>query len=126
MYVKLNDAALINEITKKQLQNLFYHDRDTGRTDRFVMEEGELKVHVDYLCPHRAEIENLYIQALETSSNEKEIARIIAKKTGKKVHNIYMYLRNFRFKNAKFAALVIDALKEYISHNNLFYIGKYA
>ena len=122
MYMTLNQAAKFNEIPKKYLLNLYYADKAHNRNDRFVVENGVIKVCDDYLCPHRSDIEELYLQALETTSgNEKEIAHIIAKKTGKELNTVYMYLRNFKFKNHTFAQTVMSILKEFITTHNLFY-----
>lgn len=122
MFLTLKEASLMHDIPRKFLLNLYYADKEKGRTDRFIVEEGVIKVHQDHLCPHRVEMEALYIQALETTSgNEKEIAKTIAKKTGKEINTVYMYLRNFKFKNHEFAHKVMSILKEYIATHNLFY-----
>lgn len=122
MFLTLEQATKMYDIPKKHLLNLHHADKLSGRTDRFMVENGVLKVHEDYLCPHRIEIENIYIQALETTGgNEKAIAKAIAKKTGKEIHTVYMYLRNFKFKNPEFAKTVMSILKEYIQTHNLFY-----
>ena len=104
MYLTLDQASKSYDITKKQLLNLYYADRDKGRTDRFMIEDGVVKVHEEYLCPHRSDIEALYFVALEsTNGKEKTIARTIANRTGKDIETVYRYLRNFRFKNHIFA-----------------------
>jgi len=122
MYLTLDKAAMGYDITKKQLLNLYYTDRDHGRTDRFIVEGGVVKVHEEYLCPHRSDIEALYYQALESTSGcEKAIAKTIAKRTGKEINTVYMYLRNFKFKNHIFAHTVMTILKEFIQSHNLFY-----
>lgn len=117
-FVKLSSL----EADRKLLQNLYYRDVKSGRGDRFHKVGDELYVHVEYLCPHRAELEELYFIALESSSgNEKELAKFLAKKTNKRVNTIYMYLRNFKFKNYEFARRVRDSLCEFIQTHNLFY-----
>lgn len=122
MYLTLEQAAMSYGICKKQLLNLYYTDRDHGRCDRFIVENGIVKVHEEYLCPHRSDIEALFYQALEsTSGEEKPIARVIAKRTGKDVNTVYFYLRNFKFKNHIFAHTVMNILKEFIQSHNLFY-----
>lgn len=118
----LDSASKLYGIPKKYLLNLYYADRDTHRADRFILENGVIKVHEEYLCPHKSEIEALYFQALETTGgNEKAIAKTIAKKTGKDINTVYMYLRNFKFKNHIFAHTVMSVLKEFIQTHNLFY-----
>lgn len=122
MYLTLEQAAMSYGICKKQLLNLYYTDKALGRCDRFIVEDGIVKVHEEYLCPHRSDIEALYYQALEsTSGNEKAIAKTIAKCTGKDTNTVYMYLRNFKFKNHIFANTVMNILKEFIQSHNLFY-----
>ena len=122
MYLTLDQASKSYDITKKQLLNLYYADRDKGRDDRFIVEDGVVKVHEEYLCPHRSDIEALYFVALEsTNGKEKTIARTIAKRTGKDIETVYRYLRNFRFKNHIFAHTVMSILKEFIQTHNLFY-----
>ena len=122
MYMTLDDAARFYGIPKKHLQNLYYEDVAHKRDDRFTIEQGVIKVHEEYLCPHRKDIEALFFRALESTSGcEKTIAKEIAKRTGKEINTVYMYLRNFKFKNHLFAHQVITILKEFISTHNLFY-----
>lgn len=124
MFMTLDAASKLYDIPKKYLLNLYYADRDSGRDDRFVLIDGVVMVHEDYLCPHKSEMEALYFQALETTGgNEKAIAKTIAKKTGKDINTVYMYLRNFKFKNYAFAHTVMHILKEFIQTHNLFYAG---
>lgn len=121
MLMTLKQASKVYDIPKKYLLNLYYTDRDQGRTDRFIVEDGVIKVCDDFKCPHREDIENLFLRALEsTSGNEKAIAKLIAEKTGKKINTVYMYLRNYKFKNHIFAQQVMNILKEYINTHNLF------
>ena len=109
-------------IPRKHLLNLYYRDKATGRCDRFRVEDGVVYIHEEYLCPHRHDIEELYMRALEsTNGEEMAIAKEISKRTGKNVNTVYMYLRNFKFKNHIFAQTVIDILKEFIQAHNLFY-----
>lgn len=122
MYLTLSQASKMYEIPRKHLLNLYHADKEKKRIDRFMVENGVIKVHEDYLCPHRVEIETIYLKALETTSgNEKEIAKAIARKTGKEINTVYMYLRNFKFKNHLFAQKVINILNEFIATHNLFY-----
>lgn len=122
MFLTLDQAIRMHYIPRKSLLNLYHSDKKSGRTDRFIVENGVVKVHQDHLCPHRVEMEMLYLQALETThGKEKEIARTISKKTGKELNTVYMYLRNFKFKNYAFAQTVMNILKEYIETHNLFY-----
>lgn len=122
MYMTLKMASKVYDIPTKCLLNRFYEDKKQGRCDRFIVENGVIQVHEDYLCPHRQDIEALYLQTLETTSgNEKEIAHIIARATGKDINTVYMYLRNFKFKNYEFAQTVMSILRDYIATHNLFY-----
>ena len=124
MFITLERASFLYDLPKRHFLNLFHEDKKHGRDDRFIIENGVIKIHEDYLYPHRREIEELYIQALETTHGiEKDIAKVIAKKTGKGIHTVYMNLRNFKFKNYLDAKEVIAILKEFIRNNNLFYRG---
>lgn len=114
--VSLEMAARLNNSSKINLQKLRSYDKRNGRNDRFF---GQL-VDEDYPSPLKGEAERYYFSALAVSNNEKELARYIAKRTKKKTNTVYMYFRNFKFKNQDFTKKVIGLLDDYIRENSLF------
>lgn len=126
MFTTVEVICDLNQKSKKTLLNLYYQDKRTGRSDRFKLENGTLKVNINYLYPHREKLEKLYFIALQTvSGNEKALARIVAKALSKNEWTVYMYFRNFKFKNPKFAKQVIRVLKKHIKNNHLFLRANY-
>ncbi|AQW87115.1 hypothetical protein CPIN18021_0268 [Campylobacter pinnipediorum subsp. caledonicus] len=110
----------LSNTTKKDIQNLYYRDKQIGRTDRFMIENGQLLVHNDYKCPHFHKVADLYYKALECANSQRELAKFVAKQTGKDINTVYFYFRNFRFKNPDFAQQICNLLKRFIKENNLF------
>ncbi|OCR88898.1 hypothetical protein CFT12S00416_05595 [Campylobacter fetus subsp. testudinum] len=115
--VSLEECAAYYDIPKLNLQKLKYADRVNGRNDRF---EGD-KVSLDYQNPLFHATSRAYYRALGVAGgNERELARVVAKKTGKNEWNIYMLFRNFKFKNQEFSKELITILEKYITENCLF------
>ena len=119
-FIPLGSCDRYFDITKKDIQNLFYVDRKNARNDRFIVQDGELKVHPNYKCPHFDTISELYYEAVSVASSEKDVAKFISRRTGKSENTIYFYFRNFKFKNPDFARIVIKLLKIFIKQNSLF------
>lgn len=119
-YIPLEIAANEAGISKKSLLNLSYCDKKHGRSDRFIVSNGFVYVHANYKCPHFDELAELYYKARVVASSDMEIAKFISRRTGKKVANIALYLRNFKFKNPDFARIVAKLLRIYIKQNSLF------
>lgn len=126
-FLSLDQACEYFEKSRVSFQNLSYSDRAKGRADRFRRgADGALYVHPEYLAPHARECEELFFKACECADSEKAVARYIARKSGKKPWSVYMWLRNFKFKNPDFAAKVSVWLREFIKMNNLFYAEELA
>lgn len=122
MKLYIDTVCKMHHINKKRLLNLYYTDKKTGRTDRFILEKGTLKVEANYLYPHKEELESLYFTMLEcVHGNELAIARLVAKKLGKDEWSTYMYFRNFKFKNPSLAKKIIKIFRKYLQENHLFY-----
>lgn len=119
-FIPLTSCGRYFDITKKDIQNLFYIDRKNARDDRFFIKDGELQVHPNYKCPHFDMISELYYEAVSVASSEKDVAKFISRRTGKNENTIYFYFRNFKFKNPDFARIVIKLLKIFIKQNSLF------
>lgn len=119
-FISLNAGASYFNTTKKDILNLSYLDKKSGRDDRFILKDGVLLMHYNYKCPHFDELCELYFKAVEVSKSEKEISRFISKRVGKSEHCIYHYFRNFKFKNPDFARIIIRLLQIYIKQNSLF------
>lgn len=116
MLVSLEECAGINNTTKINLQKLKYVDKVNGRNDRF---KGD-KVEINYLNPLFTTTTQWYFNALCVAmGNEKELARQIATRLNKPIDTIYIYFRNFKFKNQAFSLELIEALKDYVQKNTV-------
>lgn len=124
MYITIQQASKLFDIKVKNLQNLYYIDKKNARDDRFKMIDGILHVKKDFKALYAKELESLWFKALEIEPCEKSLCSIIARKVDKSTNTIYMYIRNFKFKNTNVAKEVIKALKDYIqTHPSLFEVA---
>ncbi|ALV24950.1 hypothetical protein CIG2463D_1382 [Campylobacter iguaniorum] len=115
--VSLEECAAYHDIPKINLQKLRYADKIHGRNDRFM----EDKVILDFNNPLYNDTTKIYFKALGVAGgNERELARYVAKQTGKNEWSIYMLFRNFKFKNQEFSKRLIEILENYITENCIF------
>lgn len=124
MFIPIQQASKLFETKVKNLQNLYYIDVKHGRFDRFKKIDGVLHVEKNFKALYADELESLWFQALEIESCEKSLSRIIASKLNKPVNTVYMYIRNFKFKNELKAKEIISVLRAFIqSHPSLFEVA---
>jgi len=124
MYITIQQASKLFDIKVKNLQNLYYIDIKNHRYDRFKKIDGVLYVEENFKALYAGELETLWFKALEIEPCEKSLCSIIAKKVNKSTNTLYMYIRNFKFKNTNVAKEVIKALKDYIqTHPSLFEVA---
>jgi hypothetical protein len=128
--LSIDEASATLGVRRKSLLNLSYADRKHGRDDRFVQENGELRVKSEAIGYNAIE-HNTDIQKITTAyqhtlfaiagHSDWEIACNVSKRTHQKPLGVYNNIKNFKFANPKRGQIVLDTLKEICSRNPLLF-----
>lgn len=112
-------VASYHDIKKESLKTYIYKKYE-GKNLRFKIIDGKLLVNIDYKYPLASKLDELRQTALIIAKNEHNLAKELAKITGKKQNTILRYFIRYTFKRVANASEMITALEKYIANNSLF------
>jgi hypothetical protein len=123
MYIPINEAAYIYDVPLSNLQKLYHKDKKRGLYGRFIEDESGVKVFAgsSISFPECEKVKELFEQTPYFFKYEKDMAKEIAKKRHKKTWSEYMNIRNFTFKNPKYAQIVLNCITEYMTTHPLLF-----
>lgn len=122
-YLTLCEAADYFEVSIQSLKDQI-RAQNMKASGRFICEDGEWFVSLEYARPLASEAEKLYYDALVTAKNDMVLSSALAQYCEGKVETnfsrIYQSIHRFTFKHFEPTAELIQLLKKYVNENSLF------